>query len=151
MSRKLHLPSPAMAVALAALFVALGGTAVAAGVVPLAQRALMAENAKKLGGQTSAALIASAAQQPGPASSSAGLVSIKTGTWSLGPDGEADLTVACDAGSKAVGGGWDDPRGYAHGWDSRPSADGSAWRIYLTISANAPSVQVGGLYAVCLK
>ena len=40
-----------MAVALAALFVALSGTAVAAGVPALAKRALVADNAKKLGRQ----------------------------------------------------------------------------------------------------
>ncbi len=57
MHRKLRLPSPAMAVALAALFVALSGTAVAAGVPALAKRALVADNAKKLGGQTPAALL----------------------------------------------------------------------------------------------
>ena len=140
-----------MAVALAALFVALSGTAVAAGVPGLAKRALVADNAMKLGGKTPAALVASAAQLPGPASSAAGLVSIKTATWSLNPDAEQDFTVPCDAGSKAVGGGWDDPRGYAHGWDDRPSSDGSAWRIYLTMSDRAPGVQSGGLYAVCVK
>ena len=49
---KIRLPNPAMIVALLALFVALGGTAVAAGVVPLARRALLADNAKKLNGLT---------------------------------------------------------------------------------------------------
>ncbi len=79
MHRKLRLPSPAMAVALAALFVALSGTAVAAGVPALAKRALVADNAKKLAGKTPAALLATAkqagdsaaaaaAQQPGTAS-----------------------------------------------------------------------------------
>ncbi len=28
----------------------------------------------------------------------------------------ADFTVTCDAGQKAVGGGWEDPNGYAHSW-----------------------------------
>ena len=90
MTRKLRLPSPAMAVALAALFVALSGTAVAAGVPGLAKRALVADNAKKLGGQTPAALLASAkqaadasasaaAQQPGPSSTAAGLVDRQDG------------------------------------------------------------------------
>ena len=46
MHRKLRLPGPAMAVALAALFVFLSGTAVAAGIVPLAKRALTADKAK---------------------------------------------------------------------------------------------------------
>ena len=162
MTRKLRLPGPAMVVALVALLVALSGTAVAAGVVPLAKRALMAENAKKVGGQTPAALLASAkqaagasasaaAQQPGPASTAAGLVTIKTGSWNLNPGSEADFTIACDAGSKAIGGGWEDPRGWGHGWDSRPSADGSAWRIYITMADSASGGQSGALYAVCLK
>ena len=97
MSRKFRLPSPAMAVALAALFVGLSGTAVAAGVPALAKRALVADNAKKLGGQTSAQLLATAntaakasataaataaAQQPGPASTAVGLVTVKTAPFS---------------------------------------------------------------------
>ena len=49
-------PSPALVVAVLALFVSLSGTAVAAGVVPLAKRALSADNAKKLEGQTAAAI-----------------------------------------------------------------------------------------------
>ena len=44
-----RLPSPALVIAVLALFVALSGTAVAAGIVPLAKRALVADNAKKLG------------------------------------------------------------------------------------------------------
>ena len=61
-------PSPALAVALLALFVSLAGTAVAAGVVPLAKRALVANNAKKLGGKTRAQVAAT----PGPATSLGG-------------------------------------------------------------------------------
>ena len=67
-------------VALLALFVSLSGTAVAAGVVPLAKRALtadrakVADNAKKLDGPATAALLQKAAQTPGPASSASGLV-----------------------------------------------------------------------------
>jgi hypothetical protein len=57
-------PSPALVVAVLALLVALSGTAVAAGVVPLAKRALtadkakLANNAKKLGGLTATQLSA---------------------------------------------------------------------------------------------
>ena len=51
--RKRRLPSPALVVAMLALLVALSGTAVAASlVVPLAKRALVADNAKKLSGRT---------------------------------------------------------------------------------------------------
>ena len=109
-----------MAVALAALFVALSGTAVAAGVPGLAKRALVADNAKKLGGQTPAALLATAkqsaeaaasaaAQQPGPASTAAGLVVVKSASWSLSPRSGNNFTVMCDAGQKVMSGGWSDP------------------------------------------
>ena len=40
-------PSPALVIAVLALFVSLSGTAVAAGVVPLAKRALSADKAKQ--------------------------------------------------------------------------------------------------------
>ena len=41
--------------------------------VPLAKRALVADNAKKLSGQTPQQLVSQAAEMPGPASSAAGL------------------------------------------------------------------------------
>jgi hypothetical protein len=151
--RQMRRPSPAFVVATVALFVALGGTAgaVVNAAVPLAKRALVADNAKKLGGKTSAQIASQAAQAPGPASTAAGLVTVKTGTWSLGPGGESDFTLACDAGQKAIGGGWDDSGGFGHGWDDRPMSDGSAWRVYMTMADNAPGTQSGGLYAVCLR
>jgi hypothetical protein len=165
-------PSPAMAVALLALFVALSGTAFAVGsaVVPLAKRALtadnakvanlakeatIADNAKKLGGQDAAALarqaVAQASQAPGPASTAAGLITVKTGTWSLGPNGDRDFVVACDAGQKAVSGGWEDPGGWAHPWDTRPTLDGTGWRTWVSVSEDAPGAQSGTVYAICLK
>lgn len=151
--RRMKRPSPAFVVAMVALFVALGGTAgaVVAQAVPLAKRALVADNAKKIGGQTSAQIVSQASQAPGPASTAAGLVVIKPGTWSLGPDGNADFIVTCDSGQKAIGGGWDDPSGWAHAWDDRPTADGTGWKMYITVADNAPGTQSGGLYAVCLR
>ena len=163
MVRKLRLPSPAMAVALAALFVALGGTAVAAGVPALAKRALVADNAKKLGGKTSAQLLATAntaakaaaqsaaagvAQQPGPASTAAGLVTVKTAPFNLGGNGEGDFTAACDAGQKAVGGGFDNPAGVVLSIDSRPGPDGASWKVYLFAGSSGGS---GNIYVVCLR
>ena len=103
-----RMPSPALVLSVAALFVSLSGTAIAAGVVPLAKRALVADNAMKIGGQTPAAIQTAAARQPGPASSAAGLVTIKTAPWSMAPDGHSDTAVMCDAGQKAIGGGYDD-------------------------------------------
>jgi len=107
-------PTPSFVVAVVALFFALGGTAgaITAAAVPLAKRALVADNAKKLEGKTSAQLLAAsakqasaAAQQPGPASSAAGLVTIKTASWTLAPNQGGEFTVTCDAGQKAIAGG----------------------------------------------
>jgi xanthosine utilization system XapX-like protein len=86
--RMLRLPSPAIVVAAAALLVALTGTAFAAQqIVPLAKRALIADkakvalNARRLGGQTSGALVRRAVSQAsttrGPASTAADLVVVK--------------------------------------------------------------------------
>ena len=159
MTQKLRLPSPAMAVALAALFVALGGTAVAAGVPALAKRALVADNAKKVGGQTPAALLATAkqaadasasaaAQQPGPASTAAGLIAVKTAPFALGSNQDSEFSVTCDAGQKAIAGGYDNPVGIALGFDTRPSSDGTGWRVYLSAGSSGGA---GNVYAVCLK
>ncbi len=157
---------PSLALAMLALFVAMGGIATAAAVVPLAKRSLVADNAKKLGGKSLAQMTAASAAQahaaaeqaaaaaaelPGPASTVAGLVTIKAGQWSFGPNQEGDATVTCDANQKAIGGGWEDPGGWAHAWDSRPTPDGGSWKTYITISSQAPGQQTGSVYAVCIK
>ena len=74
-------PSPALVVATIALFVALSGTAVAGGgqSYALAKRALLAENAKKLGGQTPAALLAKAKQAADASASAAAEQAARTG------------------------------------------------------------------------
>jgi len=154
-----------MVVACAALVVSLSGTAVAAGIVANARHAstadlaLRALNADKLQSKTAAQIAAAAATQattaagqvPGPASSAAGLVTVKSAPWTLAPDGQGDVAVACDAGQKAIGGGWEDPQGWGHPWDSRPTPDGAGWHIVTTVSSNAPGQQTGTVYAICLK
>src|SRR5919106_5948069 len=99
MHSKIRLPSPAMVVATIALFVALGGTAVAAGVVPLAKRALSADTLK---GKTAAQI----ARLPGPATSAAGLIVTKQVTDSLAPNSGREFMIACDGGKKAISGGY---------------------------------------------
>jgi hypothetical protein len=180
-NRRLRLPSPAMTVALVALFVALSGTAFAVqgAIVPLAKRALTADkakvadkamraansenaahaltadSAKKLGEVATSALVkeavSQASQSPGPASTAAGLITVKTAQWTAAPGSHSDVPVTCDPGQKAIGGGWDDPAGWGHDWDSRPTPDGSGWQIYIGVSTNAPGQQTGNQYAVCLK
>jgi hypothetical protein len=142
--------SPAMAVALLALSVALSGTAVAAGVVPLAKRALSADNAKKLQGETKAQIAAAAAALPGPASTAAPLISVKSSPWSLNGGQGADVTVVCDGGQKAISGGFDNPNGSALALDTRPSADGASWKVFI-LNIDASAGASGTAFAVCAK
>ena len=146
-------PSAALVVATVALFVALGGTAgaVVTAAVPLAKRAFLADNSTKVGGKTAAQIVAQASKVPGPASSAAGLVAVKTGTWSLSPGTAANFTVVCDAGKKAVGGGWADPTDWSSSYQSLPTADGSGWTINIWTPKEAPGPQSGTTYAVCLR
>lgn len=147
-------PSPALVVAVIALFVALGGTAgaVATQAVPLAKRALVADNAKKLGGQTSAQIVARAAagsaNTPGPASTAAGTVIVKTGTTTLGGAAEGEVTISCDAGQKVVGGGFSSD-GSVFNLDSFPASD-SSWRLYL-VNGNETATANITLYATCIR
>ncbi len=151
--RRMKRPSPALVVAMVALFVALGGTAgaVVTAAVPLAKRALTADNAKKLGGQTSQAIVQQAGSVPGPASTAAGLVAIKTGTWSLGPGSGNNFTVMCDAGQKVVSGGWSDPGDWSASYQSLPTGDGAGWTTFIWTFTGAPGAQSGTLYAICVK
>lgn len=172
MFRTIRHPSPATVIALLALFIAMSGTAVAAGVVPVAKRALIADNAKKVQGKTVSQLLAHEQQPakkalesdkidgmhaqdvaalPSPASSAAGLVTAKTGTWSAAPGDFKPFTVTCDAGQKAVSGGWLDPQGWGHEWDSYPTPTFDGWTIWISVPSGAPGGQSGTVYAICLK
>jgi hypothetical protein len=139
-------PSPALVVAIIALFVALGGTAgaVVSQVVP---RARVADNAKKLGGKTLAQVVAQAATAPGPASTAAGVFAIKTSTTTLAVDAQGDFTVTCDSGQKVVAGGFASDGGVFN-LDTSPASD-SAWRIYLVNGGTTPANVT--LYATCVR
>ncbi len=142
--RRISRPSPALVVALLALFVALSGTAVAAGIVPLAKRALTAntaDNAKRLGGLT-AAQVGSLAPPPN--------IYIKTAPWTLAAGTDQEFTTTCDQGEKVISGGYDNPDGNALSADTHPSADGLSWVIDLQ-DLSPSSDTSGTLYAVCLR
>jgi hypothetical protein len=133
-----------MMVALLALFVALGGTAVAAvQIVPLAKRALVADNAKKLGGNTLNQIVS------GIGAAVPQLITVKTAGWSLNPGTANDFAATCDAGQKAVAGGFDNPSGDALSIDTRPSSDGASWRIFL-FNLSSSAAASGSIYVVCL-
>jgi hypothetical protein len=151
-------PSAALVVAMIALFVALGGTAsaVVSAAVPLAKRALVADNAKKLGGQTSAqisakaasAAVSQASQVPGPASTAAGLVTIKTASGQVPAGGGQGFTISCDAGQKVMGGGFTSSE-IVLGLDSYPSND-TTWSLFLGNLNDGAAANVS-VYATCLK
>jgi hypothetical protein len=166
-------PSPALVVALIALFVALTGTAVAAGIVPhakFADKAKTASNALKLQGKTAAQVAAKAPRGPagpvgpagtpgavgatgpaGPAlASAAALVVYKTAPWSLPGNAGNDFTVTCDSGQKVLSGGFDNPVGDAISIDTRPTPDGASWKIFLGNLSSSVTAS-GTLYATCLK
>ena len=161
---RFRLPSPAMIVALVALLAGLTGTAIAQNVVPLANRAKVADNAKKLQGRTAAQVARipgpatllngktadAIAATPGPASAAASLVVYKTATQTLEPGVIVDTTTACDAGQKAIGGGFQGPaNNQIVSYDSRPNPEGTAWRLRLA-SYDFENTSVT-LFAVCLK
>jgi len=138
MLHRIPRPSPALVIALIALFVALSGTAVAATVVAHAK---LADNSTKLQGKTAAQV---AALAPAPASLS-GYVTVKSAAWSLGANQGSDFTATCDAGQKAIAGGYE---GDGLGFDSRPTPDGGGWKVYLGTGSSGSS---GSVYAICLR
>ena len=147
---RVRLPSPALAVAMAALFISLSGTAVAAGIVPLAKRALSADTAKKLGSQTAAQISSAAAAQPGPASTASGLMAVRTAPLNVAADGIAPGSVACASGEKATGGGFAGSSGAPLVLSSAPTSDGSGWSV-LVLNLSESSGASGTVQAVCVK
>jgi hypothetical protein len=141
---KIRLPSPALVIAVIALFVALGGTAFATvnAIVPKAKLSL---NSLKLQGKTAAQVAAI----PGPATSAAGLVAVRTVSFSLGAGGVQQVSAACQSGEKAVGGGYS-TSGAVLSATSAPSSDGSSWQMVL-VNFDSSAGTSGTGYAVCLK
>jgi hypothetical protein len=162
-------PSPALALSMLALFVALTGTAVAAGVVPLAKRALVADNAKKIQGQTSAQIIALASASSRLADdashvqgktveeivamaqtkSAAGFFTLKQTSFSMAIDTAVDYTLPCGAGQKAISGGSEFSQAPAIMIESRPSSDGTSWKVLLDNPSRADGA-FGSLFVVCV-
>jgi hypothetical protein len=156
---RIRLPSPAMVVASIALILALTGTAAAVTVaaVPLAKRALLADNASKLQGKTSAALVQAAAQAatqqagqtPGPASTAAGLVTIKNqAAGQVAAQGLQTFAISCDGGAKIMGGGFSSD-GPVLAINSYPTSDTTWSTRFINLDDSAGHNVT--LYATCLK
>jgi hypothetical protein len=160
---RLKTPSPALIIACIALFVAMSGTAVAAGVVPMAKRALFAGNAGKLQGKTArqvAALPGPAtslqglnaediAEMPSPASTAASLVSSASAPFALAPDEEKNFSAQCPSGAKAVTGGYTSPNPVLASF-THPTQDGGGWTLYL-INLSTTASATGTVQVVCLR
>lgn len=177
---RINLPSPATVLASIALFVSLSGTAIAAGAVPLAKKALFANNAGKLQGKTAEQVAAipgpatslngksadEIAATPGPATTLEGK-SLADVVATPGPASTAAALVTVATGSfslPANGGGGrivSCPAGTRvinGGWstsDNVLAADtmptsDTTWAIYL-LNLSASQGASGTMYAICLK
>lgn len=107
MLRSLRFASPAMAVAVVALFFALSGTAVAA--------------------------------QPGPA-----LVSVRTAPFSFNPEQGQAVSVSCESGKKAIGGGYTSPSLVL---SADTQVNGATFQIYL-MNVSSQNAASGTAHAV---
>jgi hypothetical protein len=141
-----------------ALFVALGGTAgaVVTAAVPLAKRALVADNSKKLGGQTAGQITAKATTTafglspagPRPASTASATIAVKTAPGALATDEGKPFSVSCDAGQRVAAGGFS-TEGAVIAFDSYP-ANGTTWTLYLVnLNETAPANLT--LHATCVR
>ena len=174
-------PGAPLIIAMLALFVALSGTGIAAGVVPLAKRALTADKAKvanvanvaknslKLEGQTAAQVAAT----PGPAytlngqtaaqiiaaasagGSVAGRITIHSVGWHLDSSAQTtDWYADCGPGEKVIAGGWDQAEFRDNGADfiyNRPKPDSSGWWVKNKPASDASAPIGGTIWAICIK
>jgi hypothetical protein len=177
MGLKARRPSVGLVVAMVALFVALGGTAgaVVNATVPLAKRALVADNAKTLQGKTVANLLAheqypakkalqadnalklggltsgDIAAMPSPATSAAGLLTIKTQAAGQVPDDNRthSFSISCDANQKVQSAGFSADN-VVLAFESYP-VSATTWSMDLGHMGANPTPANVTLYAVCTK
>ena len=153
-------PSPAFVVALVALFVALGGSAIASGIVQIVPRAKFADkagvanNALKLGGKTAGQIVASVPAPPPPTpplTSVASFVTVKSAPFTVNQQSEQNVTAACDAGQKAIAGGFSNPsNALVSEAGSSPTADGTGW-VEDLINLSTSTAGSGAVVATCIK
>jgi hypothetical protein len=79
----------------------------------------------------------------------AALTTTKTAAYSLGPSEGKDVSVACDAGQKAIGGGFDS-NGVVVPLDTRASGDGASWTVFVQ-NLHSSQAFSGTAYAICLR
>ena len=156
-------PSPAFMLALIALFVALGGSAIAAGVVQIVPRAKFADkagvanNALKVNGKTAAQIVASVPKPepppppPPPLTSVASFTTIKSAPFTVNAGSEQNVTATCDAGTKAIAGGFSNPsNALVIEAGSSPTADGTGW-VEDLVNVSSSNTGTGSVVVTCIK
>jgi hypothetical protein len=139
-------PTPEFVVAVLALFVALAGTAnaVVEAAVPLARRALVAENAKKLNGQTARQV----ANILGPASTAAGVVTTRTKTILITPGPGSTFTIDCNPNEKVIGGGYASDAAILNLIVSYPVSERTWLMGFVNVDNKTGTTR---LYAICIR
>jgi hypothetical protein len=175
MLKKFSRPSPSFGLSLLALFISLSGTAVAAGVVPLAKHALVADNAKKLQGRTAAQVVGTASAHSQLADNAnllqgksidevvsmaqtksvSSFFTLKQGDFSMptapgqGTARTLELTLPCDPGQKAVSGGFQFSQAPAYLDEMGPTSNGTAWHMLLENDSTSNGA-FGNTYVICV-
>ena len=157
MRHKLRLPGPAMVVALVALFVALSGTESRPACPPSPSGLLLPTTRRSWVVRHPHSCCRKQRPQRPPRRSSRGRQLrgesriVKSAPFTVGPGGETVVTAACDAGSKATGGGFINPTSaLVLSAGATTTADGSGWTEDLVnISDSTPGA--GNVVVVCMK
>lgn len=139
-------PTPELVIAVLALVVALAGTAnaVVDAAVPLARRALVAENAKKLNGQTARQV----ARIPGPASTAAGVITTRSKAVLISPGPANFFTIDCNLDEKVIGAGYESNAAVLNLVLFHPTTE-RTWRMgFLNLD---DKVATTTLYAICIR
>jgi hypothetical protein len=133
----------------------------------LADTAKVAANSFRVGGKTPEQIsqtpgpgttldgltAAQIAATPGPASSlPAGLFAYRTDSFELSQEGASARTTAkCQAGERAVAGGWAIEEGLASVTRDSPAPDGSGWNFTIFAESGNNLAAIGTVWAVCAK
>jgi hypothetical protein len=124
-------------------------TARSADTAATAQTANVAVDAQALGGLTAAQIAA----MPGPANAlSASLFTVRTDSFELSQEGQiVGVTVNCQAGERAIAGGWAQEDGAAYVLQDSPTANSTGWRFVVWGASGNNLAAVGTIYAICAK
>jgi len=139
-------PTPELFIAVLALFVALAGTAnaVVDAAVPLARRALLADNAKRLNGQTALKV----ASIPGPASTATAVVTTRAKAVVITTGSANYFTIDCQPNEKVLSGGYASNAAVLNLILSHPTTE-HTWRMGFVNVDNKNAITT--LYAVCIR